>query len=76
METKWIGGELMPYDKFEPIGEIIIRGKVAKIVLDAKSKDPVRFFCFLNDLEKLVDGKFTYAQVFRDSAPADRFAEP
>jgi len=36
----------------------------------------VRFFCFLNDLEKLVDGKFVYVQVFQDSAPADRFAEP
>ena len=62
--------------KYDPVGEILIRGRAAKIVLDPTSKDPVRFFCFVEDLEKLLDGKFQYVKVFRDSGAADRFAEP
>jgi len=75
METELKGGELMDV-KYDPVGEISIRGRAAKIVLDPQGNDPVRFFCFAEDLEKLLDGKFSYVKVFRDAAPADRFAEP
>ena len=62
--------------KYDPVGQLFLRGKAAKIELDHESKDPVRFFCFVADLEKLLDGKFSYVNVFRDAAPGDRFAEP
>ena len=73
--TRLKGGVVLD-PKYDPVGEISIRGRAAKIVLDGESKDPVRFFCFAEDLEKLLDGKFQYVKIFRDSAPTDRFAEP
>ena len=54
-------------DKYCPVGEILIRGKAAKITLDGESKDPVKFFCFAEDLKALVDGKFSYVKIYRDT---------
>lgn len=54
-------------DKYSPVGEISIRGKAAKIILDVESKDPVKFFCFAEDLKKLVDGEFSYVKIYRDT---------
>jgi len=53
-------------DKYCPVGEISIRGKAAKIILDVESKDPVKFFSFAEDLKKLVDGEFSYVKIYRD----------
>jgi len=50
----------------QKVGEIEIRGKTAKIVLDSESGDPVRFFCFLEDLQKLLKNEFDYVNVFRE----------
>jgi len=52
--------------KFEKAGEMELRGKTAKLSLDAESGDPVKFFCFADDLQKLLDGKFQYVRIFRD----------
>lgn len=53
--------------KYDPVGEITIRGKAAKIVLDGESKDPVRFFCFVDDLYKLMREDLQYVRIFRDN---------
>lgn len=52
--------------KFLKAGEMELRGKTAKISLDAESGDPVRMFCFVEDLEKLLKGEFDYVRIFRD----------
>lgn len=66
LEEQKLGGELMD-KKYDPVGEISIRGKAAKIVLDGESGDPVRFFCFLDDLYKLLRGEHEYVRIFRDN---------
>lgn len=52
--------------KLVKVGELEIRGKTAKLSLDAESGDPVRVFCFVEDLEKLLKGEFEYVRLFRD----------
>ena len=56
--------------KLVKVGELEIRGRTAKLSLDAESGDPVRFFCFVEDLEKLLKGEFGYVRIFRDGSEA------
>jgi len=53
--------------RFNSVGEIRIRGKAAKIVLDPQGKDPVRFFCFVEDLDKMLSDPSRYVRVYRDN---------
>lgn len=53
--------------KYNPVGEIVIRGKAAKIVLDPNSDAPVRFFCFVEDLAKMLADNSRYVNVYRDN---------
>jgi len=53
--------------KYDVVGEIVIRGKAAKIVLDPNSDAPVRFFCFVEDLAKMLADNSRYVNVFRDN---------
>jgi len=62
--------------KYDPVGQLFIRGKAAKIELDHESGDPVRFFMFASDLEKLVHGEFSYVRIFRDVDPSERAPPP
>jgi len=47
-------------------GELELRGKTVKLVLDPEGSDPVRFFMFAEDVGKLLSGEFGYVNVFRE----------
>ena len=50
----------------EKAGEISLRGKTLKIVLDPESNNPVKLFCFAEDVDKLLSEKFQYVNVFHE----------
>lgn len=52
----------------EKAGEIELRGRVLKVILDPESPNPVRFFVFVADVQKLLAGEFGYVNVFRDGS--------
>jgi hypothetical protein len=52
--------------RFEKAGELELRGKAVKLILDPQSKDPVRFFMLRVDVEKLLSGEFSYVNVFKE----------
>lgn len=56
--------------KYDVVGKIELRGKAAKIVIDAESGDPVKFFCFVEDLDRLLNDPSRYVNVYRDN-PGD-----
>jgi hypothetical protein len=51
--------------KFDKAGEIERTGKVLRMWLGDR-EDPVRFFCFLEDVEKLLHGEFTYVRIYKE----------
>jgi len=55
---------------YQLAGEMEIRGKTVKIVLDPQSKDPVRFFCFLDDVEGMVSRERSYVKIYKDQEAA------
>ncbi len=58
-----LGGDCL--SKFEMAGEMEWVGKVLRIELGDR-EDPVRFFCFVEDVEKLLHGEFTYVKIYKD----------
>jgi hypothetical protein len=52
--------------KFEEHGRAFSSGKVVKLRFPVPNNDPMKFFLFREDLEKLLDGKMFYARVFLD----------
>ena len=55
----------MTLGKLEVAGELQIRGKVVKITV-GDPKNPVRFFCFLDDVECMVKGERVSLRIFKD----------
>jgi hypothetical protein len=51
--------------KFEKAGEMSWTGKVLRIRL-GDPEDPVRFFCFLEDVEALLHGQLKYVKIYKD----------
>jgi hypothetical protein len=51
--------------RLEVAGELQIRGKVVKIRIGDPG-DPVRFFCFLDDVEQLIAKEMKYVRIFKD----------
>jgi hypothetical protein len=57
-------------DKLEVAGELQIRGKVVKIKV-GDPEDPVRFFCFLDDVEGMVARERVYVTIYKDKEASD-----
>ena len=54
-------------NKYDVVGRIVFRGKAVKIALDHESDNPVKFFCFVEDLVKLLKDPSRYVNVYRDN---------
>ena len=52
--------------KFDPQGKIYVRGRVLKLEFDNGAHDPMRFFCFIDDVEKLLDGQRDDVVIYLD----------
>lgn len=52
-------------EKWKEEGRMEIRGKAVKIVFEGEI--PLRFFCVLDDVLKLVDRKVDYVRIFADN---------
>ena len=55
--------------KFVPHGKIYARGRVLKLEFDNGGHDPMRFFCFIDDVEKLLDGQKGDITIYLDHPP-------
>jgi len=53
----------------EKVGELELKGRLVRIVLDPQSRDPVRMFLFTEDLIKLFGERLQWCNVFRDGDP-------
>ncbi len=53
--------------KYDPVGKLYLRGKAAKIEVAGESEYPMRFFCFVEDVLKLMRGDLQSVRIFRDS---------
>ena len=53
--------------KYEIAGEIEIRVKAAKIVLGSRNDNPVRFFCFVEDLVKMLKEPSRFVNIYFDN---------
>ena len=61
------GGDYV--SKFVPQGKIYARGRVLKIVFENGDHDPMMFFCFIEDVEKLLDGNVKDVLIYLDHPP-------
>jgi hypothetical protein len=52
--------------KYDRAGEMQrTEGKVLKLWL-GDPEDPVRFFCFVEDVERLLHGEYRYVSIYKD----------
>lgn len=63
MEDK--GGDIL--SRFKEHGRIFSSGKVVKLRFPIPENEPMRFFAFKEDLEKLLDGRLQYVRLYLDS---------
>ena len=52
--------------KFVPQGKIYARGRVLKLVFENGGHDPMMFFCFIEDVEKLLGDKVKDVLIYLD----------
>jgi hypothetical protein len=52
--------------KWDVHGKMSVRGKVVKMVFDEESPHPMRFFCFLRDVERLLASRDGEVRIFLD----------
>lgn len=52
--------------KFKVEGRIYSRGKVLKMKFDVGDNDPLRFFCFKDDVDALLDDPTREVQIYAD----------
>jgi hypothetical protein len=52
--------------KFIPQGKILARGRVLKLVFENGAHDPMRFFCFVDDVDKLLSGQRDDVVIYLD----------
>ena len=56
------------YGKYVVAGRIVIRGKAVKISLGGEVGDPVKFFCFVEDIYKMLRDNSRFVNVYHDNA--------
>ena len=54
--------------KYEVAGRIVTRGKAVKISLGGDAGAPVKFFCFVEDIYKMLRDNTRYVNVYHDNA--------
>lgn len=54
--------------KFVKAGEMELRGKTLKLIMANGDNDPLRFFCMVEDVEKLLSGDYQYVRLFEDGS--------
>lgn len=52
--------------KFKVAGRMYARGKVLKMEFSVPNKDPLRFFCFKDDVDQLLDDSRKEVQIYLD----------
>jgi hypothetical protein len=54
-------------EKFKEHGRVYSTGKVLKLRFPVPNNDPLRFFVFKDDVERLLNNKLFYARVYLDA---------
>jgi hypothetical protein len=62
-------------EKFKEEGRMFSRGKVVKLRFSVPNNEPLSFFMFKEDVEKLLDDKLFYARIFLDVQEVDARAK-